>query len=71
MQKELILEKLTGIASFTFVKKDGTLRTVESATSNIDLIPASDRPAGTKDQTKKKENNPDLISFYDMKVGID
>lgn len=68
MTKELLLSRLESTASFSFLKKDGTLRVVESATQNLDLIPESARPTGERDQSKKKENNPDLISFYDFGV---
>lgn len=68
MIKQQLLERLESTVSFSFTKKDGTLRVVESATQNLDLIPAADRPSGERDQTKKKENNPNLISFYDFGV---
>lgn len=68
MKKESLLERLESTVSFSFTKKDGTLRIVEKATANLALIPESDRPSGNRDQTKKKENNPDLISFYDFGV---
>lgn len=68
MNKEFLLERLESTVSFSFTKKDGTLRVVELATQNLSLIPESDRPSGERDQTKKKENNPNLISFYDYGV---
>lgn len=68
MNKELLLERLESTVSFSFTKKDGTLRVVEKATINLSLIPESDRPSGSQNQTKKKENNPNLISFYDFGV---
>ncbi|MCK9531834.1 MAG: SH3 beta-barrel fold-containing protein [Gammaproteobacteria bacterium] len=68
MNKESLLERLESTVSFSFIKKDGTLRVVEKATTNLDLIPESDRPSGKRDQTKKRENNPNLISFYDFGV---
>lgn len=68
MDKQTLLDRLESTVSFSFTKKDGTLRVVESATKNLDLIPENDRPSGERDQTKKKENNPNLISFYDFGV---
>lgn len=68
MDKQTLLERLESTVSFSFTKKDGTLRIVESATQNINLIPSIDRPSGEYDSAKKKENNPDLISFYDFGV---
>lgn len=68
MDKQTLLERLESKVSFSFKKKDGTLRVVEAATQNINLIPAADQPSGSRDLSKKKENNPNLISFYDFGV---
>lgn len=70
MTKEQLLNRLESKASFSFLKKDGTLRVVESATQNINLIPENARPIQNEssEPSKKKINNPDLISFYDFGV---
>lgn len=68
MDKQTLLDRLESKVSFSFKKKDGTLRIVESATQNLDLIPTSDHPSGSRDLSKKKENNPNLIAFYDFGV---
>jgi hypothetical protein len=68
MNMSTLLERLESKVSFSFKKKDGTLRVVDSATQNLDLIPATAKPSGNRDVSKKKENNPNLISFYDFGV---
>ena len=56
----------TGVAHFSFTKKDGTIREVY-ATTNLNIMPQEFQPKGTTTQNgTPRAKNPNIISIFDL-----
>lgn len=68
-KQDIIKALNSGVITVTFMKADGTLRTIKG-TTNIDLIPPSHRPVVNEEsdtESKPKKPRPEnLISIFSL-----